>query len=355
MSISGLIRALVAKKLVLAGVTLLASATTGCATAGSTFSSGVGDRYLEHPPWYAGREVVVTESGGRMGHLPVTFQRGATQPVEFEPRVTTGAPASVLVSEIDAYLDSLLTASGVSVRLVEGGRVSAVASQASSRPPDVQFGCITEGGVPWGDCVVAEGGALGRGRQQMRLAVGRASAEWIGWMGDVMRAQQVERALVVTLEIGQYPVRQRGILGKKEVELGTGHTADVPWISSLETPVMVLQLTGVIVGPDGKAMRIGSEGFAVRRTRLLVSALGAQERFGDEDMAKARTARRDDLPGAPLAWQVAVRHLVAQLTGRAELAPYGPSVAPTPPLSRVFPRQATVTEHRVASDRPAPA
>ena len=321
MSIHGLMRAMMGKLLVAIATTLVAIATTGCATAGSTFQSGVGDRYLEHPPWVAGRDVAVTGVGGRLGHLPVVFQRGATQPVHFEPRVAEGAPASVLVSEIDAYLDSLLVASRVSVRLVEGGQVSAVASEAMSQPPDVQFGCQTENGVPWGDCVVPGGGALGRGKQQMRLAVARPSAQWIAWMGDVMQAQQVEAALVMTLEIGQYQMRQRGILGKKEVELGTGHTADVPWVSSLETPVMVLQLTGALVGRDGKAIRVGSEGFAVRRTRLLVSALGAQELFGDEDMSKARMARRDDLPGAPLAWQVAVRHLAAQLTGRRELAP----------------------------------
>ena len=321
MSIYGMVRAMVGKLLVAAVATLMAMATTGCATTGATFQSGVGDRFLEHPPWYAGRDVAVTGVGGRLGHLPVVFQRGATQPVHFEPRVTEGAPASVLVSEIDAYLDSLLVATGVSVRLVEGGKVSAVSSAETSQPPNVQFGCVTENNVPWGDCVVPDGGALGRGRQQMRLAVGRPSSDWIAWMGDVTRERQVDAVLVVTLEIGQYQMRQRGLLGKKEVELGTGHTAAVPWISSLETPVMVLQLTGALVGRDGKAIRIGSEGFAVRRTKLLVSALGAQELFGDEDMTKARTARRDDLPGAPLAWQVAARHLVAQLTGHRELAP----------------------------------
>ncbi|HEX4931704.1 MAG TPA: hypothetical protein VFV33_00910 [Gemmatimonadaceae bacterium] len=321
MSIHGLMRAMVGKLMLAIAVTLMTMASAGCATTGATYRSGVGDRYLEHPPWYAGRDVAATGAGGRLGHLPVVFQRGATQPVHFEPRVATGTPASVLVSDIDAYVDSLLTATGVSVRLVEGGKVSSASSAAAANPPDVQFGCITENGVPWGDCVVPDGGAIGRGRQQMRLAVGRPSAEWIAWMGDVMREQRVQEALVVTLEIGQYQMRQRGILGKKEVELGTGHTVDVPWISSLETPVMVLQLTGALVGPDGKAIRVGSEGFAVRRTRLLVSALGAQELFGDEDLAKARTARRDDLPGAPLAWQVAARHLVAQLTGRRELGP----------------------------------
>lgn len=299
---------------------LLAMLVTGCASTGATFRSGVGDAFLEHPPWYAGAPVVAGGSESRIRHLPVAYQRGATQPAMFDPSIAEGSATGMLLADLDAYLDSLTKASGVSVRLVEGGKVSAVASRLTTSPPDVQFGCITEDGTPWGDCAVNEGGALGRGRQRMRLAVGRPSAEWIGWMADVMRDQGVERALVVTLEIGQYQMRQRGLLGTKEVEVGTGYTVGVPWMTSLETPVLVLQLTGALVGPDGKAIRIGSEGFAVRRTPLLASALGAQQLFSDEDMQKAREARRDDLAGRPLAWQVAMRHLVAQLTGRSDLA-----------------------------------
>jgi len=71
-----------------------------------------------------------------------------------------------------------------------------------------------------------------------------------------------------------------------------------------------------LVDRDGKALRIGAEGFVARRTRLLVSAVGGQELLGDEDVRAARTARREDLPGAPLAWQVALRRLVSSLTAR---------------------------------------
>jgi len=34
------------------------------------------------------------------------------------------------------------------------------------------------------------------------------------------------------------------------------------------------------------------------------------------DIERLRTLRRDDLPGQPLVWQVALRTLVSQLTGR---------------------------------------
>jgi hypothetical protein len=84
--------------------------------------------------------------------------------------------------------------------------------------------------------------------------------------------------------------------------------------------VSVLQLTGALMGPDGLAIRIGAEGLLARRTSLLMSGLGAQALISDEDVEAIRTARREDLPGKPLVWQVAVRELVAELTGRAELA-----------------------------------
>ena len=42
---------------------------------------------------------------------------------------------------------------------------------------------------------------------------------------------------------------------------------------------------------------------------------GPVELLSDEDVQRARTLRREDLPGNPLAWQVALRTLVGQLTG----------------------------------------
>jgi hypothetical protein len=120
----------------------------------------------------------------------------------------------------------------------------------------------------------------------------------------------------VTLEVGQYLAKQQGWRGTKVVEMGTGRVDTLPWLTGLETPVGVLQLTGAVVDSAGRAVRIGAEGILARRTRLVVGAVGGQELLSDEDVERARTLRRDDLPGRPLAWQVAMRHLVAQLAGR---------------------------------------
>jgi hypothetical protein len=286
---------------------------TACVTTGATFRSGVGDRLLEHPPYYAGAAPdVVSRDVGRIGHLPIAFQRGASQAPIFDPRDGSGSAIDRLLGDMNAYLDSL----GVSTRLVDGRRVSAVAHAATQTPPDVRFGCLPDLGIPANDCAERGDSALGRGNQSMQLSVGRPAPEWTAWNRELMDASGTMRTLVVTLEVGQYLLRQEGLRGTKVLELGTGHRAQLPWLTSLETPVSVLQLTAALVDRDGKAIRIGAEGFYPRRTRLAVSGIGGQELLSNDDVEAARTARRDDLSGSPLAWKVALRELVAGVTGR---------------------------------------
>jgi hypothetical protein len=292
-----------------AALGVLAPLVAACATAGATFRSGVGDTFLEHPPYYAGARAVAGEET-RIGHLPVAFQPGASQAPIFDPRDGSGSAVDALLGAMNAYLDSL----GLSIRLVEGRRISAVSHTATTVPPDVRFGCAPDADLPGNECAERGDSALGRGYQTMQLSVGRPSQEWIDWMRDVHRATSTSHTLVITLEVGQYLIRQEGWRGTKVVELGTGHTARLPWLTSLETPVMVLQFTGALVGPDGKATRIGAEGFYAKRTPLLASGFGLQELLTDDDVRAAAALRREDLSGRPLAWRVALRQLATRLT-----------------------------------------
>ena len=79
------------------------------ACAGSTLGSGVGDAYLERPPFYAGGPVTAE---GRIAHLGIAYQRGATQEPIFEPADENGSPLAALQRAMTAALDSL----GASVR-----------------------------------------------------------------------------------------------------------------------------------------------------------------------------------------------------------------------------------------------
>lgn len=285
----------------LVAVVVLLASTTACA--GATLGSGVGDRHLEHPPWYAGQGT--TADGVR--HLPIAYQRGGSQPETFDPGAAAGSPVASLLAEMNAWLDSL----GVSARLAPAG------SPAGS-PPDVRFGCDTDAS---GDCAEPEEQPGEVGGPVMRLAVGRPSGAWTAWLAEAVGPADSARTLVLTLEIGQYYPQQTNFAGAKAVELGTGYTVRLPWLTSLETPVSIIQLTGALVTPDGKATRIGAEGLLARRTGLVESGFGLQALIRDEDVEALRTARRDDLPGRPLVWQMGLRNLVAGLTGRAVPAP----------------------------------
>lgn len=295
-----------------APLALAAAAVLGlasCATAGSTLGSGVGDAYPSHPPYYAGTRVAT--DAARLGHIPIAYQRGAAQPAPFfDPDLTPSL--RTLLDRLNGELDALVS----SVKLAEGGSVSSVTHAATRFPPDVMFGCATPSLDPQDDCTERGDSVLGRGHQTMRLAVGRPSAEWTAWMSESMGQAGVDAVLVLTLEVGHYLPRQKGWRGSKEVELGTGYTVSLPWLTSLETPVSVIQLTGAVVGPDGKAKRIGAEGLLAKRTSLGLSSFGAQELITDEDVEALLVARREDLPGKPLVWEVGLQQLVAGLTGQ---------------------------------------
>jgi hypothetical protein len=285
-------RAVGAALALLCALTLAAS----CATTGATYRSGVGDRFLEQPPYYAGAAAAAAERP--IGHMPIAYQRGAVHAPMFDPTGEPGSAIAGLLAEMNTHLDGL-------------GRTTRLASaHTGGTPPDVHFGCVAAAD---GECDDARR-VDSDGRIRMRLAVGRPSAGWVAATRDALTAGAAASTLVITLEIGQYWIQPRGWRNHKTVELGTGYTVRLPWLTSLETPVNVLQLTGALLDADGRALRIGAEGLIARRSNLLVSAAGAQRLISDEDVAELRRSRREDLPGAPLVWQVALENLVAQLT-----------------------------------------
>lgn len=260
---------------------------SACTSTGSTWRSGVDDTFLGEPPYYAG----TSGSGGAVAHLPVSYQRGAAQSPIFEPSDAADAPVAALLADMNAYLDGL----GVSTRVQTLPRGTA---------PDVLFSCERFTGD---DCDEADN------RRPMRLAVARPSREWADRAAAAAEAVGADRVLVITLEVGNYLPRQRNLLGSKEVRLGSGHSVGVPWLTALDEPVSVLQLTGALVDRDGRALRIGAEGILARRTSILLSAVGAQRLISDEDVDQLRTSRRQELPGSPLVWQAALDTLVREL------------------------------------------
>lgn len=292
---------------------VLLAAATGCATTGATLNSGVGDAFPRQPPWVAGADP--SSAGARLGHLPLRLELGEVAGLTAGTERELRDAAQPLLDALDRRLDSIAAATGLSIRLVEGGRYSAVASRAADQPPDVRFGCVIDPRSALDECAVSGDTVLGRETYGMQLTVGRPSREWIDWAGGVMGERGVDAVLVLALEPGQYLPQQAGLRGDKYVQLGAGHRVALPWLTSLETPVTVLQLTGALVRPDGRAVRIAAEGIMVRRTSLPASAVGLQRILAPDDLRAALGHRRDDLRGAPPAWAVALDELLANLTG----------------------------------------
>jgi hypothetical protein len=183
--------------------------------------------------------------------------------------------------------------------------------------PDVRFGCVRDA---TDDCADPDevGPAVrvaSTDQSRMQLAVGRPSPEWTAAARSALEQGNAQHALLLTLEVGQYWVSKSGWMNRKSIDLGTDYSMPLPWLTSLDAPVNVLQVTGALMDRDGLAVRIGAEGMLARRTSLMMSGVGAQALITDDDVQQLRTQRRADLPGQPLVWQVALRQLVADLAG----------------------------------------
>lgn len=281
-------------------IVILAVMFTGCATTGATFGSGVGDRQLEHPPYYAGSMPGVGAT--TITRFPITWQRGASQPASFDPSGEPGSPIVALLRDMNAFMDSV--AGGVALPAIRGSGLVA---------PNVLFGCERDASE---NCVERGDSVLGRQGTTMRLAVERPSSAWIARSGALLDSAGASHALVITLEVGQYWTRQKGLRGDKSVELGTGHEVALPWLTSLEMPVTVLQLTGALIDREGKAVRIGAEGLLAQRSSIVASGFGAQRLISDDDVERARNQRRTDLPGQPLVWREALCRMMVELAGK---------------------------------------
>lgn len=231
---------------------------TACATGTST--SGASDALFARPPYYAGAALLRDTS--RIAHIPIQSS-------------SAGGAVGVLLREMNGYLDSL----GVSSRIVE----------TRGTPPDVQFGAA-------GD------------QPGTRLAARNPSQEWIEGTRTALRAVGAGMTMVVTLEIGQHRLTNAGWQNNKTIELGADYRMRLPWLASVDTPVNVIQLTGVVVDESGNVIRMGAEGLLARES--------AQPDLTDDDVERLRTLRRDDLIRSPRVWQVGLRNLATQLAAR---------------------------------------
>lgn len=246
-------------------------------------------RPVKQPPYYRGKI-----PQGSVARLPVVL---APLPAGLPEEWLPVAALERLAADLEQRLSRTLPAPLLSVG---GGGGPVVA-------PTVYLGCsldLTD------ECSEEE--------RVNVLSVTGGTAEWRRLVNRAAAETGSGRVLAVELAIAPQWIAQRGLKGKKEVRLGTGHVQPLAWLTSLDTPVWVLQVTGVVVAPDGKVARSGAEGIWALRTPFRASALGAQKLMTEEDVEQVREAqRRPDLPGQPRVWEAALDQLVAQLLGPA--------------------------------------
>ncbi len=156
------------------------------------------------------------------------------------------------------------------------------------------------------------------GRHIVMIWVSDPPSRFAKQVTPAVSAVGADHVVYVTLELSDYAVAQKNLKGSKAIELGTGYTMPVPWLTSLDQLAEVLQFKGVLYRADGRFVRAGAEAFHAQRTPFRQAILNAQRTMQPSELEAALRVQRADLTDQPLAWQVAVRNLLAQLTGSAE-------------------------------------
>jgi hypothetical protein len=155
----------------------------------------------------------------------------------------------------------------------------------------------------------------------MVLHLERPSDAWRRDASARAAATGARYSIVAMLGVSQYGKGYSGPF-RKEVVLSTGHREPIRFLTSEDTPVEVLHLTGVLVDADGWPVRAGAEGVILRDTPFAMQVLGLAQILDDLSLERVVTDElRTDLPGSPLKLDVAFDNLLAQLTRSPPLVP----------------------------------
>lgn len=234
-------------------------------------------------------------------HLPIAIDEKTTSEFFYQGRENVLMP---LIAAMNHYLDSLDWSPAIDPALLPATGRDAPAlfvgsAEAETAPPSA--GMLREEHDTY---------------PPMILFLDKPSKAWKKKLAATLDAAGSEYALVCWIGFNEYPKANKGLFQKKVV-LGTGYEPEIRFLSAQDKPVEVLQLTGLVIRRDGEVIRAGAEAFLYEDTPFWAQVLAVSTAIDDGEMRQAvGDHRRDDLPGRPLAWQVALRHLLEQLTGR---------------------------------------
>lgn len=148
----------------------------------------------------------------------------------------------------------------------------------------------------------------------MVMHLGKPGKSWKAALEQTLGEAGADYTLVFRIGFNEYPKADKGLF-KKKVVLGTGYEPEIRFLSGEPEPVEVLQVTGLLLDRKGNVVRAGAEAFLYEDSPFWVQVLGARTSIDDRTLSRSVTGiRRDDLPGRPPAWKVAMYHLIRQLT-----------------------------------------
>lgn len=273
-------------------------AAAGCAALKNLRTSR--EMVVNNPPYYYGKVPGRNAAALSAGYLPMTIDYRIRR--EFED-----AGWQAILDHINTFLHGTGWAEPL-----------AAPDLPDAATPDIYLGSPGMIGAP-----VSETNYLDEDDDilPMVLYTRDGSRDWKHAIARICAEKQCDLVLVLYLGISEYMVHQKGILGGKEIALGTGHTIPVKWLTSLEDPVEVIHVTGLLVDAEGNIINAGAEGLLAAKTAsFFQSIVGLRNAISDDSISGITTdIRRKDLEGNPLAYEVALQNLFGNLLWRKEL------------------------------------
>ncbi|NGP75274.1 hypothetical protein G3570_01405 [Balneolaceae bacterium YR4-1] len=235
----------------------------------------------------------------RVLHFPVMLDEKMRTEFFYEGREEIFEP---LRDSLNIFLDRLewTTASGASVAHKGAPYLFVGSSEAETAPPATMMMRNEEDIYP-----------------PMALYLEKPSKQWRNSMRQLMADNGSDYALLLWVGLTEYPKTNKGVF-KKKVVLGTDYEHEIRFLSAVDKPVEVLQLTGILLDRDGEVVRAGAEGFLHEDSPFWLQVLNAGSTIDDKSIRTLFTEQvREDLPGHPPAWKVAAINLLEQLTQRS--------------------------------------
>ncbi len=179
--------------------------------------------------------------------------------------------------------------------------------------PGIYVGSSEGSSVPFGASMIREEHEK---YPPMIIYLEKPGDDWKVAASNTAAEYKAEYLMRIWVSFAQYPKADKGLV-KKKVILGTNHEEEIRFFSAEDKPVEVLQISGYLADNKGNIIRAGAEGVIHNDTPFWLQVLDVEELIDDKTITRLlEKERRKDLPGDPLALDVALKNLIAQLLDR---------------------------------------